>query len=302
MRKNILYIGLTLLLSFALTACGSENTGTTSNDTDNTPSYSQGQQQDVDGIDIDLYADFSAGSTEAEELDLIKTKAMTVPTVTAEIIAIELSEWSGLDFTINSGIVSENILTVDWSSDSTLITNLDDREQKEDFHFFDADSMRWFMMDSLYKSCMENMDISEVYYTMDGGKELAFEELYPVSIFPKDVPYMGSPFYFVHADLTGDISEEGSDPGDTQDYAPTAGIWRIDGAPDTAFIDMDGMGSFTTFYANGAVESDGYLTYNREIGEYEMYTNDNILWNVFYLSSEGELVMGRDEGIIYKKD
>lgn len=301
MKKSILYVGLTLLLCLALSACGSENTGTASKDSDNPPSSSKDQAQDGDGVDIDLYASFAAGSAEAEELDLIKTKAVAVPDVTAEIIAIELSEWSGLDFRINSGTVSENILTVDWSADSTLIANLDDREQKEDFHFFDADSMRWFMMDSLYQSCMENMNIDEVYYTMDGGKELAFDELYPIAVFPKDVPYMGSPFYFAHADLKGD-GMEGSDPGDTAAYAPTAGIWRIDGAPDTAFIDMDGMGAFTTFYASGAVESEGYLTYNSEAGEYEMYTKANALWNVFYLSGEDELVMGRDEGTVFKKD
>lgn len=300
MQKNILYTGLALLLCLALSACSSKNTDTVPKDSDSIPFSSLSQSQ---GSEITLYASFAAGSEQAVELDLlIQTKAVTVPTVTAEIIATELSQWSGLDFTINSATESENIITVDWSADSTLIANLDDREQKEDFHFFDADSMRWFMMDSLYQSCMENMDINEVYYTMDGGKELAFEELYPVSIFPKDVPYMGSPFYFAHADLTGDVSEEGSDIGDLADYAPTAGIWRIDGSTDSAYIDMDGMGLFTTFYASGSVESDGYLTYNSEAGEYEMYTNDNLLWNVFYLSGEDELVMGRDEGIAFKKD
>lgn len=299
MKKSILYISLTLLLCLTLSACGNENKGIDSKDNDNTPS-SQSQSHDLDGVDIDLYASFAAGSADAEELDLIQTKAVAVPIVTAEIIAMELSEWSGLDFTINNATVSENILTVDWSADSTLIANLDDRKQKEDFHFFDADSMRWFMMDSLYQSCMENMNISEVYYTMDGGKELTFEELYPIAVFPKDAPYMGSPFYFAHADLKGDVVE-GGDPGDTLDYAPTAGVWRIDGAMDTAFIDMDGMGLFTTFYASGVVESDGYLTYSSETGEYEMYTNDNVFWNVFYISENGDLIMGRDNGVVFKK-
>lgn len=299
MKKSILYISLTLLLCLTLSACGNENKETDSKDNDNTTS-SQNQTQIGDGIDIDLYASFAAGNADAEELDLIKTKAIAVPAVTAEIIAMELSEWSGLDFTINSATVSGNILTVDWSTDSTLIANLDDRKQKEDFHFFDADSMRWFMMDSLYQTCMENMNIDEVYYTMDDGKELAFEELYPISVFPKDTPYMGSPFYFAHSDLKGD-EMEGSDPGDTVDYAPTAGIWRIDGAKDTAYIDMDGMGLFTTFYASGSVESDGYLTYNSEIGEYEMYTNDNVFWNVFYISENGDLIMGRDNEVVFKK-
>lgn len=162
--------------------------------------------------------------------------------------------------------------------------------------------MRWFMMDSLWQSCMENMAIDEVYYTVDGGKELSFEELYPISVFPKDVPYMGSPFYFSHADLQGDATEGGGQMGDLADYAPTEGIWRLDGSMDKAYIVMDGRGFFTTFFADGSIESDGYLTYNLDDGRYDMFTNENMLWDVFYLSDENELVMGYDAGAIFRKD
>ncbi len=143
MKKNSLYIGLTLLLCFALSACDNASTDTTSNDTDNTLSFAlQNQSHDIDNLDIDLYVSFAAGSVQVDELDLIKTKAITVPEITAEIIAMELSEWSGLDFTLDDVKQSEKTLTIDWSVDSTFIANLDDRTQKEDFYFFDSDSMR----------------------------------------------------------------------------------------------------------------------------------------------------------------
>lgn len=58
---------------------------------------------------------------------------------------------------------------MDWAADSTLIAGLDDREQKEEFHFFDADSMRWFMMDSLWQTLKENFN-RDIYYTMNGVK------------------------------------------------------------------------------------------------------------------------------------
>jgi len=285
MKKSILFTSLTILLCLALSACSSAN------GKDSTQSESQ-------GTEITLYANFATGCVEGMEGELIKTKTVTIPEVTAEAIAKELSAWSGLDFTLNSATVSENILTVDWSADSTLIANLDDREQKEDFHFFDADSLRWFMMESLYQTCMENMDISEIYYTMDGGKELFFEDLSPTSVFPKEVPYMGSPFYFAHADVQGDMG----DSGDLEFYAPTEGTWRLEGAMDTAYIIMDGRGLFTTFYASGSVESEGYLTYFSDDGRYEMFTHDSTLWDVFYLTNETELVLGYDGEMVYKKD
>jgi hypothetical protein len=63
--------------------------------------------------------------------------------------------------------------------------------------------MRWFMMDSLWQTFAENF-ASDVYYTMDGGKELVIEDLSPVNTFSSDSPYMGSTFYFVHAGGRGE--------------------------------------------------------------------------------------------------
>ena len=147
-----------------------------------------------------LIADFACGSVEPNE----KTHAYTSKQgITPEELAHALSRWTGLDFTVTVS-VKDDALVVDWAADSTLISNLDDREQKEDFHFFDAESMRWFMLDSLWRTLNTAFD-KEVHYTMDGGKELVFEELSPINVFPINVPYMGSPFYFAHADGRGDL-------------------------------------------------------------------------------------------------
>jgi hypothetical protein len=314
MRKNIVYIGLAILLCLSLSACNNTNSTSTSNNTNSTNSTNTSKlttsSSETQETEITLYANFAGGCERAAELDLIKTKTVTVEEVTAETIAQELSQWSGLDFTLNGATMSESILTVDWSADSTLIANLDDREQKEDFNFFDVDSMRWFMMDSLSQTCMENMGLTEVYYTMDGGKELSFEELYPISVFPKDVPYMSSPFYFAHADVKGDVTEEDSNIGDMEginigdmaNYPPTAGTWRLYGAPDTAYIEMDGKGLVTTFYANGAIENDGYLIYYGEDEGYKMFNFENTLLDRIFILSENELVLGCDGTKIYKKD
>lgn len=149
-----------------------------------------------------LIADFSGGSVEPNVKKLIHKSQQPI---TPEELAKALSDWTGLDFTVTV-TEKDGALIVDWAADSTLIANLDDRPQKTEFHFFDAESMRWFMMDSLWQTLSEAFH-KEVYYTMTGGNELTFEELAPINVFPSTVPYMGSPFYFAHDDGRGDMED-----------------------------------------------------------------------------------------------
>lgn len=123
--------------------------------------------------------------------------------LTAETLAEGLSQLTGLDFTITASNQDDGI-AIDWANKSTLIANLDDRVQKEEFFLYDCDSMRWFMMDSLWMTLTANLGVDNVYYTMNGGQDLVFEELYPVKDFPADIPYVGCAFYFSHVDVKGD--------------------------------------------------------------------------------------------------
>ena len=191
-------------------------------------------QAESGGQEVILIADFSSGSALAEEFDLIQRETRTMEEATPEAMAQALSEWSGLDFSLNSAAVEDGAVTVDWAVDSTLVAGLDDREQKEEFSFYDIDSLRWFMMDSLCSTLAANLGEVEVYYTMDGGQDLAFDELYPVNVFPADTPYLGSPFYFAHAN--------GQEEMDEVDFSRTEGVWRLDGEEGTASIYMDGEG------------------------------------------------------------
>ena len=123
---------------------------------------------------------------------------------TAEELARELSDLTGMDFTITASKTDDGLI-VDWAADSTLIAGRDDREQKEDFRFYDYDSMSWFMMDSLWRTLTANLDAENIYYTMDGGQELVLENpSSSINTFPSDVPYMGSGFYAAHDDVRGD--------------------------------------------------------------------------------------------------
>lgn len=147
-------------------------------------------------VEATIYADFSGGSETAQEDGLIRSMTMTVTEMTGQTLAECLSQWTGLDFTLNSAVVDGTTAHVDWAPDSTLIAGLDDREQKEDFFFFDEESLRCFMLDSLWRTLTENLDVTEVYYTMDGGEKLTLVGLNPVDTFPAEEPYKGSAFYF----------------------------------------------------------------------------------------------------------
>ena len=153
------------------------------------------------------------------------------------------------------------------------------------------------MMDSLWRTLTENLDAENIYYTMDDGQELVFEELYSVNEFPSDIPYMGSEFYYAHADVRGD---------EENPYVRTKGLWRLDGTTDTASIEMDGFGGFTMYYANGSVEADGYLecTDEYENGDfrYDCYTAEGEWIVSFYFDSDIQLHIGNDDGSVYLLD
>ena len=237
-----------------------------------------------------LYAVFGADNVKEYPIEYTGDKK------TAEELAQELSKLTGLDFNITASKTDDGWI-VDWAADSTLIAGLDNREQKEEFFFFDCDSLNRFMMDSLWRTLTENLNAENIYYTMDGGKELTFEELYPVNEFPSDIPYMGSEFYFAHSDVRGD---------DENYYACTKGLWRLDGAADAASIEMDGLGGFAMYYADGAVEATGYLECGDELNNgclrYDMYNVEGEFIVGFYFDSDTQFHLVNEAVSVYLLD
>jgi len=146
---------------------------------------------------------------------------------TVEEIAMGLSELTGLRFDISAMRNGPAGVTVDWSNDSALLTGPPE-EQNEDFHFYDYDSLVWFMLDSMELSVKRNLPfVEEVYYTMDGGEELFLYLDDPMG-FILDTPYMGSAFYFAHEDVRGD--DEPVDPANVHwagEYGSEKGMLHI---------------------------------------------------------------------------
>ena len=253
MKKQSIFLTLAILICL-LSACGrASSSGDSASSKQAKPLQSEEESTQTDI----LYAVFSAEDVKEYPIEYTGNKK------TAEELAGELTGLTGLDFFITASKTDDGWI-VDWAADSTLIAGLDDREQKEEFHFFDQDSLCWFMMDSLWRTLTENLNAENIYYTMDGGRELFFEELYSVNVFPSDIPYMGSEFYFAHADVRGD------DEQDEQVCQPDAqsayqGFWEY---PDGTILEISNAGWWNTYmadeftpFAGGPVEYDEEAVY-----------------------------------------
>ena len=253
MKKRSIFLTLAILICL-LSACGrASSSGDSASSKQAKPLQSEEESTQTDI----LYAVFSAEDVKEYPIEYTGDKK------TAEELAGELTGLTGLDFFITASKADDGWI-VDWAADSTLIAGLDDREQKEEFHFFDHDSLCWFMMDSLWRTLTENLNAENIYYTMDGGRELFFEELYSVNVFPSDIPYMGSEFYFAHADVRGD------DEQDEQVCQPDAqsayqGFWEY---PDGTILEISNAGWWNTYmadeftpFAGGPVEYDEEAVY-----------------------------------------
>ena len=286
MKKLSIFLILAMFICL-LVACGSASPSDVTDSSESTEPLQSEAESTQTNI---LYAVFSAEDVEEYPIEYTGAKK------TAEELADELSELTGLDFIITAGKADDGWI-VDWAADSTLVTGLDDREQKEEFFFFDQDSLCWLMMDSLWRTLTENLNAENIYYTMDGGKELVFEELYSVNEFPSDIPYMGSEFYYAHANVQGD---------EENPYARTRGLWRLDGATDTASIVMDGFGGFTMYYAGGPVEAAGYLEcideYENGDLRYDLYTAEGEWITSFYFDSDTQFHIGNEDESVYLLD
>lgn len=118
-------------------------------------------------------------------------------------LADELSDWTGLDFTLNDVRFDEDSVTVDWAKSSTLLKGIGNKRQKDEFHFFDAVSLNWFMMDSLADTLRQNFGVMTIYYNTEGQpitftnpEDMAAQGLPEL---PTDQPYEGSAFFVAHS-------------------------------------------------------------------------------------------------------
>ncbi|MDR1442479.1 MAG: hypothetical protein LBJ02_08875 [Bifidobacteriaceae bacterium] len=206
MRKTItIIVAVTLALS-GLSACRDEpepGAGTAPPDASAgraTPTQPSGDPSpEVAATGCVLVASFLGGDPAGQEDEY--PCALAGEDLNPGELAEALSGLTGLEFAIayQNGDSAESFM-IGWLGESSLITGQPPEPQDEEFRFFDADSLRWFMLDSLRATLMANFgDGIEVYYLSAEAGPLVLDGLVPVSEFPDDMAYQGSPFYFTHS-------------------------------------------------------------------------------------------------------
>ena len=169
--KRIVLLFLSLVLIVSLAACGN-NTPAPSESDIPTPSGSNTSSQQTSSpaqsteapAPGTLYAVFS--EDEVREFDFGYEEG----TCTPEKIAAALSEWTGLDFTMTAALDAQyNTVIIDWSTDSAMATGQPPEPQKDAFHFYDEEQLRFFMLNSLCRTIRENMGTLDVFYSLGGN-------------------------------------------------------------------------------------------------------------------------------------
>jgi len=174
--KKVLLMGLAIMLALSMAACGTDAGDSQASGSDTTsqtpPSTSSAPETDVsepnssetepDMITGTLYAPFA-------EADIRETDfGYEEGTCTPERIAAALTEWTGLVYDITSSTDGDAVI-VDWKSSSSFAEGQPPEPQKEGFEFFDQETMRWFMLNSLCSTIRVNMGVSDVFYSIEGG-------------------------------------------------------------------------------------------------------------------------------------
>ncbi|WP_312700846.1 hypothetical protein [Sedimentibacter sp.] len=153
-----------------------------------------------------LIADFADGpdSTNCREYTWEYEGALDIA-----VLSDGLSSTTGLDFFVNGEIAGDKAF-IAWLDAGTLVAGLGDREQKEEFFFYDSVSLNWFMMDSMATTIKTNFpEVTEVYFSGENGEPVMFPNPEDMAsqglpILPVDLPYEGSAFFIAHADGRGD--------------------------------------------------------------------------------------------------
>lgn len=83
-------------------------------------------------------------------------------------LASSLSFWSNLNFYLETSEPSDNVLYVNFLSNSTFVKGLSDDYKSSNFKFKDNDEMRLFMLNSLAYTIRRDIREYDIYFTADG--------------------------------------------------------------------------------------------------------------------------------------
>ncbi len=275
--KKIIFLALALTFMLIVVAC-TETTQTPSTAT----LYSVMEMGDINGVGqvIDTY-------------DITYEGDLTV-----EILANGLSELTGYNFSATQLVGAENF-TIDFYSDSTLFaSDISEIVPKSAFAMEDIPTTYYYILDSLWMTVKENMQVSEISFSMSGGNPLNIT-LFQI---PLGVDYLYSGSTEFSQSLNGGNSNNNNDyTNDMEAFVPTEGLWYSDTG---YYYVMDGMGNYTYYDLHGYLMHEGtmgkvddyaYIIYTQNAQEYIYFPQD---YSYFSEEFSGRIYTYAYDGVI----
>lgn len=142
------------------------------------------------GLADALLLDFTAGS-EVEDVRVVQVPGG----VDAAALCAALTEETGIafDFTLEQ---QGDAWTVTWQAGSALWDGEMPQGGSPDYVFYDADLLRWFLLDTVWRTLNDSFGAQAVYYRAADGQPPALDDLWPLEHFDLAGPYRGSAWYY----------------------------------------------------------------------------------------------------------
>lgn len=137
-----------------------------------------------------LYLDFTAGS-EVEDV-----RPMELPQgIRAEQLCDTLTDMTGIPFGFTVSWNSDRC-TVSWQKDSALWCDEMPQDTNPDYVFYDENLLRWFLLDTVWRTLTESYGAQQVRYCTDNQRPLVLDSLWPLEHFDLSQQYQGSAWYY----------------------------------------------------------------------------------------------------------
>ena len=136
-----------------------------------------------------LYMDFTAGS-ETESVRPVESAA-----IPADSLSDTLTDTTGIRFDFTLAWQGSSC-TVTWQKDSALWCTEMPQDADPDYVFYDSDLLRWFLLDTVWRTLQQSYGAGDIFYQNAEGQTLTLDDLWPLEHFDLAQPYRGSSWYY----------------------------------------------------------------------------------------------------------
>ena len=140
-----------------------------------------------------LYLDFTAGS----EVEDVRPVELPAP-VSADGLCAALTDETGIPFDFALAWDGGD-WTVTWQDGSALWSGEMPQGGGPDYMFYDADLLRWFLLDTVWHTLTDGFGADTVTFRLPDGAAPDLAGLWPLEHFDLTGPYRGSAWYYAES-------------------------------------------------------------------------------------------------------